>query len=187
MSEPTAAPAQPQEGEPNEPEPFDAERAQAKIKKANNEAANLRARLKELEPLAARAKEIEAASQSETERAVSKARQEADQVARSEERGKWAQRLAAAQFVALAARRNSEFDAQAVLDDLNLARYVGDDGEPDEKALSGVVERLVPGAAPNPRPTGNADLGPRTNPAPTDPRQRALAQIEADLAASRRK
>ncbi len=142
---------------------------------------------KELAPAAKRLAELEQASQSETERAVSKARQEADQVARSEERGKWAQRLAAAQFVALAARRNSEFDAQAVLDDLNLARYVGDDGEPDEKALGGVVERLVPSAAPNPRPSGNADLGPRNSPAPTDPRQRALAQIEADLAASRRK
>ncbi len=143
-------------------------------------------RAKELAPAAKRLAELEQASQSETERAVSKARQEADQVARSEERGKWAQRLAAAQFVALAARRNSEFDAQAILDDLNLARYVGDDGEPDEKALGGVVERLVPSAAQNPRPSGNADLGPRPVAPNADPRQRARAQIEADLAASRR-
>ncbi len=142
---------------------------------------------KELAPAAQRLAELEQASQSETERAVAKARQEAEQSARADERGAWAQRLAAAQFVALAARRNPEFDAQARLDDLNLARYVGEDGEPDNKGLAGLVEQWVPSAAPNPRPTGNADLGARPNTPPADPRQRALAQIEADLAASRRK
>lgn len=47
---------------------FDAERAKAKITKANQEAANLRKRLKELEPLALKAKELEDANKSETEK-----------------------------------------------------------------------------------------------------------------------
>lgn len=51
-----------------EPEPFDADRAKAKIAKANSEAANLRKRLKELEPLALKAKELEDASKSESEK-----------------------------------------------------------------------------------------------------------------------
>lgn len=51
----------------DEPE-FDAERAKAKIAKANKEAQNLRARLKDLEPLAAKAKELEDANKSETDK-----------------------------------------------------------------------------------------------------------------------
>lgn len=51
----------------DEPE-FDEARAKAKIAKANQEAKNLRQRLKELEPLAAKAKELEDANKSETEK-----------------------------------------------------------------------------------------------------------------------
>lgn len=43
-------------------------RAKAKITKANNEARNLRQRLKELEPLAAKAKELEDAGRSDLEK-----------------------------------------------------------------------------------------------------------------------
>ncbi len=138
---------------------------------------------RQLKQLQRELEQARTAQMNDSERATA----EAVTKARAEERGTWAQRLAAAQFVALAARRNADFDAQAVLDDLNLARYVGDDGEPDEKALGGVVERLVPSSAPNPRPSGDADLGPRPVALNADPRQRARAQIEADLAASRRK
>jgi hypothetical protein len=49
-------------------EPYDEERAKAKISKANSEAANLRKRLKELEPLAKRARELEDAQKSESEK-----------------------------------------------------------------------------------------------------------------------
>lgn len=56
------------EGGKPEPEPFDADRAKAKIAKANKEAQSLRQRLKELEPLAAKAKELEDADKSETEK-----------------------------------------------------------------------------------------------------------------------
>lgn len=86
-------------------------------------------------------------------------------VAEAEKRGeangirRMAERLVREKFVAHAARRNPDYDASAVLDDLNLGRYLGDDGEPDDDALSGAVARLVPAPASSPRPVGDADLG----------------------------
>lgn len=49
-------------------ETFDPDRAAAKIKKANEEARSLRARLKELEPLAAEAQRLKDAQKTEVER-----------------------------------------------------------------------------------------------------------------------
>lgn len=54
--------------ETGEGEQFDQDRAMEKIKKANAEAAGLRKRLKELEPLAAKVQEAEQAKLTETER-----------------------------------------------------------------------------------------------------------------------
>ena len=51
-------------------EPFDQARAKEKIEKVNREAASLRARLKELEPLAKRAQELDEAQKTETQRAT---------------------------------------------------------------------------------------------------------------------
>lgn len=76
----------------------------------------------------------------EAERAVA----EAKTAGRTEVLTQMGERLARSEFVAAAARRNAAYDAAAVLDDLNLARYVGDDGEPDVKALTAAVERLIP-------------------------------------------
>lgn len=47
---------------------FDADKARAKINKANREAANLRKRIKDLEPLAQRAKDLEDSQKSELEK-----------------------------------------------------------------------------------------------------------------------
>lgn len=73
-------PPQPDPDAPEATDPPDAPEApkpdelppgvQAKLSKANREAANLRQRLKELEPLAAKAKELEQANQSDLERAT---------------------------------------------------------------------------------------------------------------------
>jgi len=60
------------EVEPDKDE-FDETRAKAKIAKANSEAANLRKRLKELEPLAAKAKELEDANKTESEKLTERA------------------------------------------------------------------------------------------------------------------
>lgn len=64
----TDPPAPDDEDAPPEGEPFDVERAKAKIAKANSEAASLRKRLKELEARAAKADEYEQAQKSEAEK-----------------------------------------------------------------------------------------------------------------------
>lgn len=168
MTEPTAPPAdpQPQEGEPAEqPEQFDPERAQAKIKKANQEAASLRARLKELEPLAAKAKELEDAGRSELEKLT--ARAETAERECGEHQAK-ALRLevafekgltpAQAKRLVGGSREELEADADEILRDFP----VKDDG----------------------RPKGLVDQGVRHSAPPSNPRAADLAQIEADLRAA---
>jgi hypothetical protein len=59
---------------------FDEAQAKAKIKKANSEAANLRKRLKDLEPLAKKAQELEDAQKSESEKST-EARTKAEKAA----------------------------------------------------------------------------------------------------------
>jgi hypothetical protein len=76
----------------------------------------------------------------------------------AEERGRTAavtqygQRLARTEFIAEAAKRNPGFDATSILDDLNLARYIGEDGEPDSKAIAKAAQRLIPEANAAPQP-----------------------------------
>jgi hypothetical protein len=71
-------------------------------------------------------------------------------VAEAEERGRTAavtafgQRLARTEWVAEAAKRNPTYNAADALEDLNLAKFIGDDGEPDSKAIAASVARLVP-------------------------------------------
>ncbi len=123
--------------------------------------------------------QLRQAQMSESEKAVA----EAVARGRTEATVEFGQRLAAAQFVAEAAKRNPDFDAALVLEDLNLTKYVTDGGEPDGKGIASVVERLVPERAANPRPAGDVGLGPRpAAPAPTDGSPRSL--IAAGIAAS---
>jgi hypothetical protein len=76
----------------------------------------------------------------ESERAVAEAREQG----RVEASSKFAERLVRSDFATEAARRNPGFDTAGILDDLNLARFVSDDGEPDSKAIKAAVARLVP-------------------------------------------
>lgn len=105
----------------------------------------------------ARAKAAEAelakvrqADMSEAEKMAAEAEQRGRQAAMSE----MGQRLVRAEFRAVAAGRVANLDA--LLDDLNLAKFVDEDGEPDTKAIAKAVERYAPPAddsrAPGPRP-----------------------------------
>lgn len=101
---------------------------------------------------------VRKSSLSEAEQAVLEAEQRGRQSVLTD----FGHRLARTEFVAAAARRNPGYDAAGVLDDINLSRYIGDDGEPDSKAISAAVNRLVPEAlTASPRPVGDADLGVR--------------------------
>lgn len=103
---------------------------------------------------------IRRTSLSESERAVEEARLEGRASAAVE----FGKRLARSEFDSIAGRRNADVDTSAVLEYVDLARFVGEDGEPDSKAIAEAVERLVPessGAAQAPPPL---DLGQRSAP-----------------------
>jgi len=146
------APAQ--EAEVTEEEPFDRERAEAKIKKANSEAENLRKRLKELQPLAAKAKELEDAQKSEQERLT-------EQLTAAEERAAKAVRTAVASKVEALA--SSDFaDPEDAAGALDLAAYADDDGAIDTDAIKADLAALLKRKPHWGKP---ADTGPR-RPAP---------------------
>jgi len=134
-----------------------------------------------------RAKDYEAeqrAKLTDSERAVA----EAKEAGRLEAVQAYGTRLAATEFRAAAAARNPGYDVSKALAYLNLGTFVDEHGEPNGKAIEAAVADLVPEAvAPDGRPRGNADLGPRQTPLPADPRARDLAQIEADMRASARR
>jgi hypothetical protein len=90
-------------------------------------------------------------AQTEAEKRQRESMTEAERaVAEAETRG-WTsavealgERLVRSQFLAAAAKRNAAHDTEPLLEDLNLKKYIGDDGEPDAKAIAKAVERLVP-------------------------------------------
>lgn len=99
---------------------------------------------------------LEREHMSEQEKAIATAKAEG----RAEAIMSAGKRLAAAEFRAAAAGRIS--DANAALEVLDLSKFVGEDGEPDTKAIAGVVERLAAALpAPTPPATGRVSPGPR--------------------------
>lgn len=85
--------------------------------------------------------ELRKQSMTDQEKAV----EEASAKARAEERVRLSGRLARQGFLAAAAGRIPH--AASVADDLNLARFVGEDGEIDEDGLAELVDRLAPKSA----------------------------------------
>lgn len=130
----STAEEQPREGGKSDPWD-DPEAARKEIEKLRRESAGYRTKAKELEPLAAKAKELEDAQKSETERlteqltAVQQRFEQARQQAvRSEVRA-----LAAADFA-------DPEDAHAFLD---LGSFVDDDGVIDAGAIDGALRELL--------------------------------------------
>lgn len=123
----------PQEGK--KADEFDPKRAEAKIRKANSEAANLRKRLKELEPLAEEARRAKEANQTETERLQG-------QLAEMEKRvAQMRARAVKSEVHALAATAFADpTDAEALL---TLTDYVSDDGEIDTDQIKADLADLL--------------------------------------------
>ncbi|MGW6531468.1 hypothetical protein [Streptomyces venezuelae] len=137
---------------------------QAEAEKWQSLARKHEARAKENSGAAKELGELRKQSMTEQEKAV----EEAAAKARTEERVRLAGKLARQGFLAAAAGRIPH--AAAVADDLNLSRYVGEDGEIDEKELAALVDRLAPAkppaedAEPEKKPARNVrgfDQGPR--------------------------
>lgn len=143
----------PQEGK--SAEEFDAKRAQDKIRKANNEAANLRKRIKELEPLAQKAQAAEDAQKTEAERLQSQLTDKEQQITKIRARAVKSEvrALAAATFA-------DQTDPEA---HLGLSAYVGDDGEIDTDQIKTDLAELLERKPHLGKP--KAETGPR-RPAP---------------------
>jgi hypothetical protein len=158
MSE-TATPAEtPAQESPTEEQANAADQPKADETDWKAEARKWEARAKENSGAAKAAEKARLDAMSESERAI----EEAKQAARTEAATNYGKRLARTEFDALAGRRNPDFDTASALEYVDLTRFVGEDGEPDSKAIKAAVERLIPAPADGPP---SFDGGPRT-PAP---------------------
>lgn len=83
------------------------------------------------------------ASMDETERKILEARE----AAAAEVRNQYGSRLAETEFKAAAAARNAGYDVAKALKYVNLTAFVGEDGEPDTKAIAAAVADLIPESA----------------------------------------
>jgi predicted nuclease with TOPRIM domain len=118
-----------------EEKPFDRKQAEAKIRKANSEAANLRKRLKELEPKAAELQRIKDSEKTESERLN-------DQLTRAQEQiTKTRQRLVRTQVQALA--MSGFADPEDAVGALELDSYIDSDGDIDEAAIKADLDALL--------------------------------------------
>jgi hypothetical protein len=146
-----------------EEKPFDRKQAEAKIRKANSEAANLRKRLKELEPLARKAKEFEDAQKSEQERLNDRLAAAEAQIAATRKR------LVEARVQALAGspagERAAFTDPEDAITSLDLSSYIDtDSGDIDETAIEADLQALLE-RKPHWAKTAQPQEGPR-RPAP---------------------
>lgn len=132
---------------------LDAERARAR--NAEKQAKSLQ---KELD-------ELRQASMSEQEKAVeaAKAAGRAEAVLES---GK---RLARAELRAQGSEKG--LDVTALIEDVDLSKFVGADGEPDEQAISKAVDRWAAMAPASQRPRGDIGQGVRGKSVSQDPRE----------------
>jgi flagellar biosynthesis GTPase FlhF len=170
MAEPTAAPGDPAPStEPTaevEPEPQVGDAGKKAIeeeRKARREAE------KQLKALNAELEQFRQQSMTDAEKAIEAARQEARAQALAEVGSK----VAAAEIRAAASGRLEADQLDLLLENLNVSRFIGEDGEVDREAVSRFVDGIAPKASLAPR--GALDQGARTSmPLNGDPVENAL-------------
>ncbi|MFC8065529.1 hypothetical protein [Streptomyces sp. NPDC057293] len=124
-----------------EEKPFDRKQAEAKIRKANSEAANLRKRLKELEPKAAELQRIKDSEKSDSERLTDQLAQAREQIAATRKS------LVEARVQALAGAQVGEraafTDPEDAVGQLDLTSYIDESGSIDETAIEADLQALL--------------------------------------------
>ena len=110
----------------------------------------------DLKAKAKRLEDIEAASATDLEKAVKAARDEERAKVAKDFGLKAVQRVMKAQL----AQSMKPADADALLDDLNLGKYVSDDGEIDDDAIAKTIARLTPKGGPVDLGQGSRGDGP---------------------------
>ncbi|WP_060905320.1 hypothetical protein [Streptomyces scabiei] len=124
-----------------EEKPFDRKQAEAKIRKANSEAANLRKRLKEQEPQLAELQRIKDAEKTESERLNDQLTAAQEQIAATRKR------LVTARVQAIAGAsvddRAAFADPEDAVGALDLNSYIDSDGDIDEAAIEADLQALL--------------------------------------------
>lgn len=116
-------------------ESFDRKKFEAELRKKNSEAANLRKRLKELEPAAVELQRIKDAEKTESERLNEQLERAREQVATTR------QRLVRTQVQALA--MTGFADPEDAVGALDLDSYIDSDGDIDEAAIKADLDALL--------------------------------------------
>lgn len=125
-----------QEAKPGKSEePFDRKKFEAELRKKNSEAANLRKRLKELEPAAAELQRIKDSEKTESERLNDQLARANDLVAQTR------QRLVRSQVQALAMPGFA--DPEDAVGALDLDSYINESGDIDEAAIRSDLDALL--------------------------------------------
>lgn len=144
------------------------------LQSARNEAKNLRQRVKDAEPIVAQFRALEEASKSELERAQEAARV-ADERARAT-----VQRVAVAELKA--ALTGVVPDPAAVIEDLNMARFLNDEGDVNADAVSALRQKYAALApVPQPRMQPNPAQGTSAHPPLSLAERIAQAEQAGDL------
>lgn len=146
----------PPAGDP--PKTFTAEEYQKAIDKI---VLRERSKFKDYDDLKAKASkldELEGANASDLEKAVKAAQDET----RASVVAEYGQKLAAGILKAELSQRMKPADADALIGDLNLAKYVGDDGNVDDAAIKAVIDRIAPKG--QPRDLGQGSRGGQSKP-----------------------
>lgn len=118
-----------------EEKPFDKTKFEAELRKKNSEAANLRKRLKEQEPLLAELQRRKDAEKSDTDRLTDQLTAATEQITKTR------QRLVRSQVQALA--MTGFADPEDAVGALDLDSYIDSDGDIDEAAIEADLQALL--------------------------------------------
>lgn len=160
-SQTDTTPAAPSDGQQSA-ETFD----KAYVEQLRREAAKYRTEAKKASDAA---EALRKSQMSEAEKAIA----EAKQAGRAEAATEYGTRLARTELKAAAAAK--QVDLAEVLEDLDLTRYVGDDGEPDLKRIQATVDRFASLASP--KQAQSFDGGVRQTAKTTDMNELIRAQV----------
>lgn len=150
------------------------EELQAKVEELTKEARKWETRSKENHAAKTELEKQRQAAMTDAERAVAEAESRGRTAATTE----FGKELAQTQFDALAGRRNPEFDTAKALEFVDLGKFLGEDGRPNQESIQAAVERLVPAPADGPP---SFDGGTRT-PAPASDGMNGLIRKAAGRA-----
>lgn len=143
----------------------------------------------ELKTKAAELDQIKQATATDLEKAVNAAKRETEDAIRAEVR----RDRVLDRVEVLAAKDFADAEDARLRLEKHADEYLTKDGQPDSAAIKTALEQLLKdkphlsAEKDDGRPKGDADQGPRNNPPPSNPRAADLAQIEADLQASKRR